>query len=269
LSGQPFDRVVTVLQLAPTQSAIPDPVPSEWYVPRKFSPTGAIGDAEAPGNEWRTAADWPLKTSATAFYLHAGGKLSTTAPQQAESATSFLADPVHPNSIPGRAFPGAADARDFEKQEQVRTFSTEPLAEPIEWTGQVRAELYVSSSARDTDFIVRVSDVYPDGRSILIADYIRRARYRDGFDKEVFMEPDRIYKVAFGVGWMSQVFNRGHRIRITIASTGAPFFEPNPNTGEPLTIEFPDKTVVATNRVYHNRQYASRVIAPVRNATHK
>ena len=225
---------------------------------------GAIGEEGAPGNEWLTAPDWPLKTSATAFYLHSGGNLSTTVPQQTEGASSILADPLHPNSIPSRAFPGAADARDFEKQDQVRTFSTEPLAEPTEWTGQVRAELYVSSSARDTDFFVRVSDVYPDGRSILIADYIRRARYRDGFDKEVFMEPDKIYKVAFDIGWMSQIFNSGHRIRVTVASTGAPFFEPNPNTGEPLTIEFPEQTVVATNRVFHNRQHASRVIAPVK-----
>jgi putative CocE/NonD family hydrolase len=230
---------------------------------------GALGEEAAPGNDWRSAADWPLNTSPVSYFLHAGkngdksGHLGTAVPQATEGATSFLADPLHPNTIPARGFPGAADAREFEKQDQVRTFSTEPLAQPLEWTGKVRAELYVSSSARDSDFIVRISDVYPDGRSILIADYIRRARYREGFEKEVFMEPDKIYKVAFDVGWMSQVFNAGHRIRVTVASTGAPFFEPNPNTGEPLTIEFPEKTVVATNRVYHNSKHASRVIAPV------
>jgi len=230
---------------------------------------GALDEEAAPGNDWRSAADWPLKTSPVSYFLHAGknaekdGRLTTAAPQTAEGATSFLADPLHPNSIPARGFPGAADAREFEKQDQVRTFSTEPLAHPTEWTGQVRAELYVSSSARDCDFIVRISDVYPDGRSILIADYIRRARYREGFEKEVYMESDKIYKVAFDVGWMSQIFNAGHRIRVTVASTGAPFFEPNPNTGEPLTIEFPEKSVVATNRVYHNSKHASRVIAPV------
>ncbi len=76
------------------------------------------------------------------------------------------------------------------------------------------------------------------------------------------MEPGAIYKVAFDVGWISQVFNVGHRIRITIASTGAPFYEPNPNTGEPLTIDFPRKTVVATNAVHHDRQHASRIVAP-------
>ena len=184
-------------------------------------------------------------------------------PTEEKSATEFRADPLHPNEIPGRAFPGAKDARPFEKQAEVRTFTTERLARPVEWTGKVQAELYVSSSAKDTDFIVRVCDVYPDGRSILLMDYVRRARYRDGYDKEVFMEPGKIYKVAFDVGWISQIFNVGHRIRITVASTGAPFYEPNPNTGEPLTIEFPAKTVVATNAVHHDRQHASRVIAPL------
>ena len=82
-------------------------------------------------------------------------------------------------------------------------------------------------------------------------DYVRRARYRDGYDKEVFMEPGKVYQVAFDVGWTSQVFNSGHRIRVTVASTGAPFYEPNPNTGEPLTIDPPAKTVVAKNAVHH------------------
>ena len=109
-----------------------------------------------------------------------------------------------------------------------------------------------------------MSDVYPDGRSILLMDYVRRARYREGYDKEVLMEPGKVYKVAFDVGWTSQIFNKGHRIRITIASTGAPFYEPNPNTGMALTIGPPAQTQVARNTVQHNRQYASRIVAPVR-----
>src|SRR6185436_17868976 len=103
--------------------------------------------------------------------------------------TQFTSDPLHPMEIPGRAFPGAQDARPFEHQVDVRAFTTGPLKAPIEWTGRVRVELFVSSTARDTDFIVRVSDVYPDGRSILIVDYPIRARYREGFDKEVLLEP--------------------------------------------------------------------------------
>lgn len=224
---------------------------------------GAVGEPGAPGNEWREAADWPLKARATDYYFQAGGGLSEAAPRGAEGETGFRADPLHPAEIPGRGFPGAKDAREFEKQAEVRTFTTDVLQSPVEWTGKVRTELFVTSSAPDSDFIVRVSDVYPDGRSMLIADYVRRARYREGFEREVFMRPGKVYRVAFDVGWMSQVFNRGHRIRITVASTGAPFYEPNPNTGEPLAVEWPARAQVAENTVQHNRRYASRVIAPV------
>jgi predicted acyl esterase/pimeloyl-ACP methyl ester carboxylesterase len=225
---------------------------------------GALGEKGAPGNEWRTATDWPLPVRATPYYLREGGGLSAKAPDEAESATTFLADPIKPNTIPAGGFPGAKDARDFEKQAEVRTFTSAALTEPVEWTGKVQTELYVTSTAKDTDFIVRVSDVYPDGRSILLMDYVRRARYREGYDKEVMIEPGKVYKVVFDVGWTSQIFNTGHRIRITVASTGAPFYEINPNTGEPLTLDPPEKTVVAKNTVRHDRQYASRIIAPVR-----
>ena len=224
---------------------------------------GAAGEPGAPGNDWRTAGDWPVPVQSVAHYLHEGGKLSTRPPEQAESGTTFLADPTRPATVPGRAFPGARDARDFEKQAEVRTFTSEVLTEPIEWTGKVRAELWVSSTARDTDLIVRLSDVYPDGRSILIMDYVRRARYREGYEKEVLLEPGKVCKVAFDVGWLSQVFNKGHRIRVTVAGTGAPFYEINPNTGEPLTAEPPARTVAARNTVHHNRQFASCILAPM------
>ena len=225
---------------------------------------GAVGEKDAPGNEWRTAPDWPVKATDTPFYLRSEGALSAKAPAEEKSSTSFVADPKKPATIPARGFPGAKDARDFEKQSEVRTFTSEVLTEPVEWTGNVKAELWVSSTAKDTDFIVRVSDVYPDGRSMLVMDYVRRARYRDGYEKEVFMEPGKVYAVNFDVGWTSLVFNKGHRIRITVASTGAPFYEPNPNTGEPLTLDFPEKTVIATNTVHHDKARPSRIVAPVR-----
>ncbi|HXT59309.1 MAG TPA: CocE/NonD family hydrolase C-terminal non-catalytic domain-containing protein, partial [Pirellulales bacterium] len=101
------------------------------------------------------------------------------------------------------------------------------------------------------------------GRSILIMDMIRRARYREGFDREVPMTPGEVCRVAFDVGWLSQAFAAGHRIRVTVASTGAPFYEPQPNTGEPATIEPPERRVAAENRVFHNRRHASRVMAPL------
>ncbi len=231
---------------------------------------GAIGEPDSPGNEWRAVSDWPVSAKATPYYLYGGGKLAANLPPDTlanagsdVAFSAFASDPKHPAEIAGRGFPGATDARKFEAQKEVRTYTTEILKESVEWTGKVQAELYITSTARDSDFIVRICDVYPDGRSILIVDYIRRARYREGFEKEVFMQPGQVYKVAFDVGWLSQVFAKGHRIRVTVASTGAPFYEPQPNTGEPLTIDFPENVVVAQNTVQHNRQVSSRVIAPV------
>lgn len=224
---------------------------------------GAVGEPGAPGNVWRTANDWPPSRTPTPLFLRAGGALAAEAPTDEAGATSYKSDPFQPMQIPGAAFPGARDARPFEKQAEVRTFTTEPLLKAVEWTGRVRAELYVSSTARDTDFIVRISDVYPDGRSILIMDYPRRARYREGFEREALLEPGQVHQLAFDVGWLSQVFNQGHRIRVTIASTGAPLYEPNPQTGRPFTIDFPKDAVAAVNTVHHNRRFASRLIAPV------
>ncbi|MCP4169439.1 MAG: CocE/NonD family hydrolase [Fuerstiella sp.] len=227
---------------------------------------GAVGEIDAPGNVWRSADNFPPKATQTSLFLRAGGGLNRKRSNSENASTSYVSDPYAPMEIPGRSFPGARDARTFEKQAEVLTFTTEPLAEPVEWTGRVHAEVFVSSTARDTDLIVRVSDVYPDGRSILIVDYPWRVRYRDGFDHEVLMKPGGVYKVAFPVGWMSQVFNAGHRIRVTVASTGAPLYEPNPQTGKPLTLEFPDDAVKATNTIHHNARHASRIIAPVVHA---
>ena len=182
------------------------------------------------------------------------------------AATSYTSDPKHPRSIPGRGFPGARDASGFEKQDDVLTFTTKPLKQPVEWTGSVEVQLYVSSSAPDTDVLVRISDVYPDGRSILLVDYPWRMRYREGFRKQVLMDPDHVHPVRFRVGWMSQVFNSGHRIRVTIASTGSPLYEPNPQTGKPATIEFPDDARKAINTIHHGSRYSSRILAPLRVA---
>jgi putative CocE/NonD family hydrolase len=230
---------------------------------------GAVGRGEegAPGNQWREVPDWPVPARDTAYYLHgaASGTAGTMSPKKPSgvAATTYQSDPAHPVPMPGRAFAGAKDARETDQHPNARTFTTEPLTEAIEWTGKVGAELFVSSTAADSDFIVRVSDVYPDGRSILIIDAIRRARFRDSWEREVFMKPGEVYKVAFDVGWLSQIFNKGHRIRVTVASTGAPFYDPNPQTGGEITYEPPAKIEVATQTLHHKGAQASRIIAPV------
>jgi uncharacterized protein len=223
---------------------------------------GAVGEEGAPGNTWRTADDFPPPTEMTSIYLAADRKLTRSEPTEENSSTSFKSEPLLPMEIPGTSFPGAVDARAFEQQPEVRNFTTEILESPIEWTGRIRAEIFLSSTAPDTDIIVRVSDVYPDGRSILIVDYPQRLRYREGLDREVLMSPGEIAKVAFDVGWISQIFNKGHRIRVTVSSTGAPLYEPNPQTGKPATIDFPQDATSAINTIYHDKTNSSRILAP-------
>lgn len=228
---------------------------------------GAVGEKDAPGNVWRTATDFPPKLTMTPLYFREGGKLDVAAPTVAKGATKYTSDPFVPMSIPGTSFPGAKDARPFEGQAEVRTFTTEPLKEAVEWTGRVKAELFISASTPDTDLLVRVSDVYPDGRSILIVDYPIRARYREGFEKEVLMEPGKVYKVAWDIGWMSQIFNAGHRIRVTVSSTGAPLYEPNPQNGKPMSIDFPKDAKPALVTIHHGQEHASRILAPIAGPT--
>ncbi|MFM8188893.1 MAG: CocE/NonD family hydrolase [Pirellula sp.] len=232
--------------------------------PVRYFVMGALNEQDAPGNIWREAKDFPPDHQMQSFYFQTSGRLTNESPGDESAWTSWISDPRAPCEIPGTSFPGAHDAQGFETQSQVRTFTTEVLSHPIEWTGRIRAELFFSSTAKDTDIIVRVSDVYPDGRSILIVDYPQRLRYRQGFDKEVLLTPNEIVPVDFDVGWISQIFNKGHRIRVTIASTGAPLYEPNPQTGAKETIDWPNDPVVATNTIYHNRRHASKIMAPIR-----
>ncbi len=224
---------------------------------------GAVGEANAPGNVWREAADWPPAATATSFYLQEGGVLKPETPASASSGTSYDCDPLKPMEIPGRAFPGAADARQVEVQKDVRVWSTEPLAEPMEITGEVFAELWVKSTAKDTDFLVRISDVYPDGRSMLLMDYPLRARYREGFDREAFLVPGEPAKLKWHLGWTSLILNKGHRLRVTLTSTGAPLYEPNNHTGGPQTMDWLKDAQPATHTVLHEKEHASRVLLPV------
>ncbi len=243
------------------------PLARHAHAPVRYYVMGAVGEDGAPGNQWREADDFPPPSRTTAYYLQGGGRLGTSEPTVAQgplASTSYSSDPNAPRSIPGRGFPGARDARAFEKQDDVLTFTSQVLESPVEWTGRVEVQLHLSSTAVDTDVIVRVSDVYPDGRSILLIDYPWRVRYREGFRREVLMTPGEVYPVRFRVGWLSQIFNKGHRIRVTVASTGAPLYEPNPQTGKPLTIEFPVDAVKATNTIHHSARHASRILAPLR-----
>jgi len=214
-------------------------------------------------NEWRTAADWPPAVQKTSFYLHEGGALKSTAPSANASGTSYDCDPLQPMVIAGRSFPGAKEVSEFEQQKDVRTWTTEPLTQPLEITGGIEAELWVKSTVTDTDFILRVSDVQPDGRSILLMDYPLRARYREGFDRQVLLVPGEPAKLKWHIGWTSIVLAPGHRLRVTVSSTGAPLYEPNNQTGGPQTSEWMKETKAGTHTILHEKGHASHLLLPV------
>ncbi|MDI1313064.1 CocE/NonD family hydrolase [Prosthecobacter sp.] len=229
----------------------------------KYYVMGAAGEEGAPGNVWREAKDFPPASSTADWFLQPDGKLAAAKPSAAKASTAYASDPAHPMSLPYAGFPGAKDARGFEEQAEVRTWTSEVLTQPLEVTGRIKAEVFVSSTAKDTDFFLRVTDVYPDGRSILLVDYPLRARYHEGFDHQKLLVPDAVTKLAWDIGWTSIIFNKGHRIRITIASTGAPYYEPNPQTGAPISHFITEPGVAAINTIWHDQTHASRVILPV------
>jgi putative CocE/NonD family hydrolase len=235
---------------------------AEKEPPVRYYVMGAAGEAGAPGNEWREAQKFPPGIYGTPLYLRDDGALDHAWPSETSSHTSYASNPRQPMSIPGTSFPGAKDSRSFEQQSEVRTWTSAPLTKPTEWTGEVQAEIYASSTAKDTDFILRVSDVYPDGRSMLLMDYPLRARYREGFDKEVLLTPGQPAILHWHIGWTSIIFNKGHRIRVTIASTGYPLYEPNNQTGGRQTQDWMKETVPAINTIWHDQAHPSHIIVP-------
>ncbi|MEJ2005238.1 MAG: CocE/NonD family hydrolase, partial [Cyclobacteriaceae bacterium] len=157
--------------------------------------------------------------------------------------------------------PGSFDQREMEQREDILVYTTEPLSKGIEVSGFIEVTLYVSSDARDTDFTVKLLDVYPDGRAFNLDETIFRARYREGFDKEVFMEEGEVYMIEMSPMSTSNYFDEGHRIRIEVSSSNFPRFERNLNTGGRNYNE--TEAVVATNGIHHSRQYPSQIRIPV------
>lgn len=240
-------------------NGVPADHPVYYYV------MGDRCDPCAPGNCWRAADDWPPPSRPTEFFLHADGSLSTARPHASGSSLSYQYDPANPVPTLGgqnlNLRQGPADQRPVESRPDVLVFTTKTLRRPLEVTGRVTARLYVASDCPDTDFTVKLTDVYPDGRSVLLADGILRARYRLSFEQEDFLEPGEVYPITIDLWSTSNVFNRGHRIRVAVSSSNAPRFEPNPNNGRPLLPG--GETRIATNTVHLSPGYPSCVILPV------
>ncbi len=239
-------------------NGVKDDKPVHYYV---------MGDPEtegAPGNFWRTADNWPPPAEAANYYLHADGTLSAEPPQGDEKRT-FKYDPADPvPTVGGQNLllpKGPMDQRSVESRGDVLVFSTEPLEKPIEVTGRILARLYVESDRPDTDFTVKLTDVYPDGRSMLVTDGILRCRYRESFERETPMKPGKVYEITVDLWSTSLIFNQGHRIRIAVSSSNHPRFDANPNTGK--RSHFSETKEVATNTVWMSKERPSHVVLPV------
>jgi putative CocE/NonD family hydrolase len=228
---------------------------------------GDTSDPKAPGNQWRTAPDWPVPANDTPYYLAAGGRLSTGKPAAAP-ATRFVQytfDPADPcPTIGGRNLTiprGPKNQNSIESRPDVLLFTTPPLDEPVEVTGRVLARLFVSSSAADTDLSIRLCDVYPDGKSYLFTDGMLRLRYRNSLEKPEPLVPGAVVPVTVDCWSTSIVFNRGHRIRIAVTSSNYPRFDVNPGTGKPWSDD--GAKVKQSNRIYCDAAHPSCIELPV------
>lgn len=231
--------------------------PVHYYV------MGAIGEDAAPGNVWRSADVWPPPAKVTPFYFHADRGLSDEKPRGGGDL-AYKYDPKDPVPTAGGqnlfGNKGPMDQRPVESRPDVLLFTTDPLAEPVEVTGRLTAKLYVSSDCPDTDFTVKLCDVYPDGRSMLVTDGIRRASLRNGFEKHEPLEPGEVYELEVDLWSTSLAFNKGHRIRIAVSSSNAPRFEPNANTGAP---HLGSESRVATNTLHLSADHPSHILLPL------
>jgi hypothetical protein len=229
-------------------------------------------------NKWQNAEQWPPAASKMVTYyldseggansLYGNGKLTTTRPKT-DRTDSFTYDPHNPvmsyggnvcctgNAVKGGAF----DQQQMETRNDILVYSTPPLAEGVELTGSVECTLYVSSDAKDTDFTLKLIDVYPDGRAYNLDETIQRVRFREGYDKEVFMKEGEVYKVDLTALSTSNYFAEGHQIRIEVSSSNFPRFERNLNTGGNNYDE--SKGVVAHNKVHHSSKHPSQVRLPL------
>jgi putative CocE/NonD family hydrolase len=157
--------------------------------------------------------------------------------------------------------------RRLSERPDVLVYETDPLDEPVEVTGRVAVELWIASSAVDTDFTAKLIDVYPpnedypEGYDMLINDSIIRTRYREGFDREVMMQPGTPYRVTMLLAPTSNLFARGHRIRVDVSSSNFPRLERNPNTGEPIGRH--THSIVAEQTVFADAEHPSTVVLPI------
>jgi putative CocE/NonD family hydrolase len=230
-------------------------------------------------NKWQAAEEWPPSDAKmTTFYLHSTGNanslngdgtLSLKSPGKTEKPDIYLYDPLNPVTSYGGNFccygnaikVGSLDQKAMEMRNDILVYSSDILTEGVEVSGFIETTLYVSSDAKDTDFTIKLIDVYPDGRAYNLDETIQRARYREGYDREVLMEPGKVYQIRLTPMSTSNLFEKGHRIRIEVSSSNFPRFDRNLNTGGNNYDE--SVGVTAKNTIYHSKEYPSAISLPV------
>jgi len=233
--------------------------------PVQYFVMGDPADPNTPGNRWKTADDWPVPAQVVPVYFHTDSKLRLTPPQELFGSLAFKYDPKDPIPTVGGAnltgTKGPKDQRPVEGRSDQLLFTSPALDMYVEITGPIKVKLWASSTAPDTDFTAKISDVYPDGRSMIVLDGILRAGHRRSSEKSEPMEPGKIYEFEIDLWSTSLVISPGHRVRIALSSSNAPRFEPNPNTGN---ASGPDsKTEIATNTIYMDANHPSHILLPV------
>lgn len=234
----------------------------EEMPPVTYYVMGAFDGSHDKGNEWRHSDSWPPESVMTPFYLTMQKGLCTQHSKNERRIFSYSYNPLDPvPTVGGRNLfidSGPKDQREVEKRSDVLVFTSEPLQEDIEVTGQVLAKLYFSSDCADTDVVVRLTDVYPDGRSILISD----GMFRTGMKTlEVAHNPEIPIEVDVDLSATSIVFAKGHRVRVSVSSSNYPKYERNYNMG--FVGAHKGTYAIAENRIHISDQYPSQILLPV------
>jgi putative CocE/NonD family hydrolase len=215
-------------------------------------------------NRWRNGDEYPLPgTQITPWYFHESGRLTPSAPSGDEVADSYIYDPADPvPTLGGNTLNipnGAFDQRPIEGR--CLTYTSEPLSDDLTLIGPVICVLHAASSAPDTDWVVRLTDVAPDGTSRYLCDGILRARYRNSASEPALLTPHEMYEFVVDLWATANTFFAGHRIRVAVTSSSFPRFDRNLNTGGPFGRESSGQA--ATNTIFHDSVHPSHVLLPV------
>ena len=272
------------MDFGPTAPFDEDAVTLSWYdhlfknASNEFAGSKRVRIFVMGANQWRDEDEWPLaRAKETQYYLHSAGKansasgdgvLSTAVPA-AETNDQYTYDPSNPAPTIGGPLccdsdhlaPGPRDQRSVEARPDVLIYSTPALQEDLEVTGPVRLELFAKSSAVDTDFVAKLVDVGPDGFAQNLTEGIVRARYRNSQQTPELLKPGEIYKFNIDLWATSNVFRRGHRLRLEVSSSNFPRFDRNTNTGDDSAHS--RKFAVAQNAIVHDGVHPSALILPI------